>query len=296
MKLVSKLCLFIVFAIITKSASAQTTITTFNRNGQLTWTHASGTNGFSVEWSSTAGGPWSTNWQGLDSVITAGAQTTVSVPMFYRVRDGFTLASLRGPWIIEPPNDTNSIYALFDGAGAVTELGIFSPLIPCGYYTVQSTGTVDITFFFNDGPGGGQGTFVSGQQIDLVVDGEAMDQAQLFQVSDPSKCQGDWTGSLEETNGTITAVSFDVNASGLISNFAVAGVILEGDEFVVGRMLSDSGNRVAAFFRSGGTDPYSQVQVSGTLSGNTMTGVFFLDSDQGEGGPTTDGSVDLQRQ
>ena len=286
-KLIGKLCLLMFFAVVTGSASAQTTITSFNRNGQLTWTNAPGTNGFSVEWASTLTGPWSSSWQGLDSVVTTATQTTVSVPMFYRVRTGFATASLRGPWILA--NGTNNYsYALFDGAGTVTELGLFYPGSPCGTYTVQSNGAMTLSLFFlHDGSLTFQGTFASGQQI---VINPVTNNIQMFQVSNSSACQGHWSGTLIETGGTTTTVSFDVDATGLISN--CTGL----PAYVFGRMLSDPGNRVAAFFRNGASadNPYNQVQVSGTLSNNNMNGVFYLDL--GQAVNTIAGTATLQRQ
>lgn len=287
MKLAITIGLGLALALATKTALAQTTITSFPGNGQLTWTNSPGTNGFAVQWAPTVAGPWSSSWQSLDSLITTGTQTTVSVPMFYRVSQGFTPAALRGPWLLNKGTNDYA-YAMFDGAGTVTEVAFFYPGIPCGYYSVQPTGTVAITFLTtHDGPRPVQGSFVSGQQI--VLD-PATDNFQMFQVLVPSKCQGHWTGALQATNGssTLTAVSFDVDASGLISNFTGLPT------FVVGRMLSDSANRTSAFFRNGAaeTNPYNQVQVSGTLSGNTVSGVFYVDA----GGNSPAGTLNLQRQ
>src|SRR5947207_114142 len=64
-------------------------IVSFQNNGALTWTNAVGTNAFAVEWASAVTGPWQEDWSALSSLITTGAQTTVSVPMFYRVSQGF---------------------------------------------------------------------------------------------------------------------------------------------------------------------------------------------------------------
>src|SRR5258706_5029296 len=143
----------------------QPVITSFASNGQLTWTNLPGTNAFTVEWASTATGTWSRSWQTLDSVVSTGRQTTVRVPMFYRVAQGFSSASLRGPWLLTL-TPTNVSYLWFDGAGTITEAATFFPGIPCGYYSVQATGTVASTFLStHDGPRSAQGRFVSGQKI-----------------------------------------------------------------------------------------------------------------------------------
>ncbi len=71
-----------VLVLATLSALAQTTISSFPGNEQLTWTNSPGTNGFGIEWAPIVAGPWSASWHTLDSVITTTTQKTVSVPMF----------------------------------------------------------------------------------------------------------------------------------------------------------------------------------------------------------------------
>ena len=177
-------------------------------------------------------------------------------------------------------------YCAFDGAGNITETAFFNPGIPCGYYSVQTTGTVAMTFLFTgQSPSAFPGVFVSGQQVSF---NPPTNSAQMSKILDPSKCQGHWTGGLQPTAGSQKNVNFDVDGSGLISSFT--GLTPN----VVGRMLSDPSNRVSAFFRTGagGSDPYNQVRVEGTLSNNVVSGVFYLD----QGGNSPAGTVNLQRQ
>lgn len=70
------------------SAQAQAPIiTSFARNGTLICSNLVPGSPVSVEWASSVGGPWNTNWDGLISqTVGAGGVFTSSVPMFYRVR------------------------------------------------------------------------------------------------------------------------------------------------------------------------------------------------------------------
>lgn len=269
------------------SASPQLLINSFPGNGQLTWTNLPGTNAFTVEWAPAITGAWHRGWETLDSVVRTGSQTTVSVPMFYRVSKGFTEAALRGPWMLTGlGTNLGGMYLVFDGAGIVEETGSFIAGIPSGYYSVQTNGAVIITFTDpTDGAHPFPAVFTSQEQ--LVSSDTPGVQANKIPL--PSLCQGHWTGNLLPTAGAQKTVSFDVGASGLLSNFA--GL----PSYVVGRMFSDSSNRVSSFFRTGASnnDPYRQVQVKGTLSNNIVTGIYYLDVN---GEATLSGTVTLQRQ
>jgi hypothetical protein len=114
-------------------------ITSFPGNGQLTWTNAPATNAFAVEWAPAVTGPWSRSWDALDSVVSTNSRSAVSVPMFYRVSQGFTSAALRGPWMLTGlGTNVGGEYIIFDGAGTINETASFNNGIPSGYYTVQT--------------------------------------------------------------------------------------------------------------------------------------------------------------
>ena len=62
-------------------------ITSFNRNGELTWTNSVANATYRVEWASSAEGPWN-KFDALTNLTLLSATTnvvTVKVPMFYRV-------------------------------------------------------------------------------------------------------------------------------------------------------------------------------------------------------------------
>jgi formylglycine-generating enzyme required for sulfatase activity len=75
------------FAGINHAAAQLPVITSFSQNGLLVCSNLAPGSVASVEWASSASGPWTNNWAGLDAVTadTNGA-IQVSVPMFYRVR------------------------------------------------------------------------------------------------------------------------------------------------------------------------------------------------------------------
>jgi hypothetical protein len=67
--------------------TAQLVITSFNQNGELTWTNSVSNATYRVEWASSATGPWN-KFDALTNLTLLSATTnvvTVKVPMFYRV-------------------------------------------------------------------------------------------------------------------------------------------------------------------------------------------------------------------
>lgn len=78
----------VVFTLTTVSALGQApVISSFGQNGQLVCIHLQPASTASVEWASSALGPWTNTWVGLDAVTAdSNGMIQVSVPMFYRVR------------------------------------------------------------------------------------------------------------------------------------------------------------------------------------------------------------------
>ena len=75
----------LVVTVSTAGASSNLVITSFQGNGQLTYTpHPFGTNHW-VEWAPSASGRWTNSWNALLDLAPTGRTHTVSVPMFYRV-------------------------------------------------------------------------------------------------------------------------------------------------------------------------------------------------------------------
>ena len=273
------------------AALAQPIITSFQGNGQLTWTNLPGTNGFGVQWAPAVTGPWSQTWTSLDSLICTGSETTVTVPMFYRVTQGFSLASERGVWIVTgfyPTAPNRAAYYIAQDDGIISESGMFIPRGPAGYFTVDPTGRVTNTFVFRHSPTLViPGAFAGPNQIlpDPPYTGMT-----IHRVEDVSRCAGAWSGTLNQTNAlygspTSYPVSFNVDARGLVTNF------IGFPTNTIGRFFALTNGTVAGFFFTGSTDDYEQIRVSGTLSENAVVGTYENNSDYG-----TLGTVALSRQ
>lgn len=272
----------------------QPVITSFQGNGQLTWTNPPATNGFTVQWAPALTGPWSSSWQGLDSLVVTGAETTAAVPMFYRVAKGFCLASQRGVWILNGPvsfiGQNASVYYIAQDDGIISESGAFIPRGPAGYFTVDPAGRVTNAFVLRQSPAVVvSGSFAGPNQI---LPDPPYTSMTIRRVEDVARCAGAWSGTLYQTNaayGTLTnyPVTFNVDARGLVTDFTGF------PGHAIGRMYALTNGTVAAFFFTGTSqsDDYEQVRVSGTLSGNAVSGTFENNSDYG-----ILGSVSLNRQ
>lgn len=285
-----------ILALATHSAVAQTTITSFPGNGQLTWTNSPGTNGFSVEWAPTVTGPWSATWHTLDSFVTTSTRTTVSVPMFYRVAEGFSLASARGIWVFPTPSKGNMFFIAQDD-GILSESAMFIPQSPQGFFTVAATsGRVTNTFLFRNGGGLAFAGKLSGpDQINLDTLPGLVTNAVCIRLDDTSRCAGNWFGNLYPTNSTTDTnthpISFSVDSRGVVTGFSG----FAGNP--IGRLFALTNGVAVGFVYTGEQscgnllENYNQIRVSGTLSGNTIQGIYHLD----EGSPLPRGTFTLTR-
>jgi len=257
------------------SAQTRPVITSFHGNGELTWTNVPGTNAFTIQWASSLTGEWHHSWSELQSIYSPGSQSTAQVPMFYRVLQGFSDSSLDGPWLLTDLSETNHSYIIPDGVGVCTEWGVFNTYNPPGIYEVDVTGTVVLVLFERDHP---EGLSLTGQfvSVDEVVFEPPMDEILFRQVDDPARCQGSWTGVLDETSGPVYPVTFDVTESGWIENFTGLPALVRG------RLFAHSASNLACFLRTGAdpeTDSYNQVQITGTLSNDFVQGTYETDAD-----------------
>src|ERR1019366_2065518 len=95
--------LFIMLALIAgiNQAVAQLpVITSFSQNGLLVCSNLLPGSVASVQWASSASGPWQTNWSGLEVMtVASNGLIQISVPMFYRV-----LGVAQGTNSAPPPN------------------------------------------------------------------------------------------------------------------------------------------------------------------------------------------------
>jgi len=276
----------------------QLSITSFQRNGLLTWTNPPGTNAFAVQWTPSLTSSWFNAAPPLDSIITTNSQTTVSVAIvpptsFYRVVEGFGPQALRGTWILiiaiatNPGNNASTIYFTADGNGVLTNAAIFNPQSPPGFYSISNAGSMTLTFAANE-TDSVTGRFVDANDVSFTGFGTAM------RVQDVSLCAGNWSGTLSETNDPNGLASYSV-ALTVTTNGSVSfsGSLGTGSGLMFA--LAPTNGASSAFIKTGlnSSNPYNQIQLIGTLSGNTITGSFNTDS--GTGANAILGTVTLTR-
>jgi len=79
----------------TVAALGQPVITSFSGNGVLVCSNLTAGSVAVIEWASSATGPWTNNWAGLDAVtVDSNRMIQVSVPMVYRVRTDFVSSGM----------------------------------------------------------------------------------------------------------------------------------------------------------------------------------------------------------
>jgi len=225
----------------------------------------------------------------------------VSVPIvpptgFYRVAQGFGPQSLRGTWILTQKGVTNIAFAYFaaDGSGLLTNFGIFNLHTPPGHYTVGNSGSVNLTVE------GNQTNTVTGQFLDandFLPTGPSTNAfMRAVLVQNTSLCTGSWTGNLSETNDpnglSSYSVSLTVAADGSASFSSPSlGTSGSGSMFA----LAPTNGALSCFIKTGlpSNNPYNQIQISSTLTGNSISGSFTTDS--GSGANAVNGTVTLTR-
>jgi len=60
-------------------------ISSFSRNGELSWSNCTGAIQYRVEWAPTLNGMWTNSWASLNAIAATNSTYTVQVPMFYRL-------------------------------------------------------------------------------------------------------------------------------------------------------------------------------------------------------------------
>ena len=150
----------------------------------------------------------------------------------------------------------------------ITECGIF--YFVSGAYEVGEDGSFSVTLNTEgESPIEVTGTFT----IPTFIEIKSPFLGTITKISDASACSGTWTGTLDETSGGSTAITFTIDSTGAVTSFTgVTGP-------VTGRMFCQAG-KVAVFFTTGaGTDdPYNQISLEGTRVGDSITGSLYLDN------------------
>lgn len=86
MKTVLFLALLLAIFLPVPCSRGQLDIASLDRNGTLTWTHATNTiASYTVEWASSPDGPWVSDWNALVAIPPSNTTMSAGVPMFYRV-------------------------------------------------------------------------------------------------------------------------------------------------------------------------------------------------------------------
>jgi len=195
-------------------------------------------------------------------------------------------ASLSGAWIFYEAGD-NDLYMVFDGAGGIDDIGAFN--MGPSTYQAQPDGALTFTFNGNDGAMTFQGKMTSAT---TAISTDPISGGKLEKVSDISLFQGTWTGTLTETSTAKTYnMTFTVDANGRITSLSGFAGPISGRAYGIP-------DHAVAMIRTGetvnyplsGTNPYNQIQLNGTLSGNSYIGVYAVDN-----GPGNDGTFILTR-
>jgi hypothetical protein len=255
--------------------------TSFQHNGSLTWTNTSGTNAFVLETASVITGPWFYAAAPLDLTVSTSTQTTVSIPFtpprgFYLLQQGFSPQAFHGAWIAMQAGTTNvgNVYFMPDGNGTITNFGGFNLETPPGAYGMDGNG--DVSFTINaaeDGVEAFSGLFSPPREITLT--GAITNTASaLFPVGNAALCSGAWSGTLTDTSGGGGPYAFTLAVA--TNGFAN----LSGSAIGTGWLFALAATNGAAcgFLHTSASDPYDQVQLSGTLTGNTITGTYSVDN------------------
>jgi hypothetical protein len=131
-------------------------ISSLGQNGQLVCTNLQPGSTASVEWASSALGPWTNNWAGLESVTAnSNGMIQASVPMFYRVRG--TPAPAFGnvtftKWITAFPNQPGLIANMAGVVGGDVGTGTFAGEV-LKMSTDAVTGVTEIVAYYRfNGP------------------------------------------------------------------------------------------------------------------------------------------------
>ena len=193
----------------------------------------------------------------------------------------YSKASLAGTWF------WTNFYITMDGNGGVKDDGIFWPATPPGSYTIQADGSYVVTLS-TVSPGKPQTTTINGALTSATAGtwSNSNGSGTATKVSNLAACQGVWSGTLTETAGgtASSTVYFTIDSTGTAT--ALTGLASP----FTGKLYCEAG-AVNGFLRTNETTYNRQIQVIGTLSGNSITGTYQTDS----GSPKVTGTVTLTR-
>jgi len=179
----------------------------------------------------------------------------------------FSNANLNGPWLAR--NFNPDTYVIFDGAGRITEMGVFGGVTGSviGNYSVTSYGgiTGTITIESTNVPLAGQ--FITADSISVnpgLVTGGSL--ARMY----ANTLQGNWTGSITNYNNNL---AFTVNSNGNISS----------PSNLRGSLFTKNGEMVGFINDINGGNCWNMMQLNGTYSSNAISGTAQSDCKDNSG-------------
>jgi hypothetical protein len=172
-------------------------------------------------------------------------------------------ASLNGAWKVVADDDA---YILFDGAGGITEMGVFdgAPPTNIGTYSVSSSGAItgNLSIFSMDFTG----QFSSATAASLVSE---MGTFPMDKITSPGLLAETLTGSFV-SDGETKNVVLSVDALGEITSAT-------GDlNILYGRIYSLNG-AVMGYIQTDDANCWNQFIVNGTYASNTINGTINVD-------------------
>lgn len=187
----------------------------------------------------------------------------------------FSSSMLQGGWV--SPGENNP-YFIFDSMGNIQEFGGFDRELISGIITVNTNGTLEINGLNAEGTIHFPGQFqdINANTFYLLVYDDEYSQFQPIiwnKVTNPAALQGTLTGNIN-VGGANLNVTFTIDNNGLITN---SNLRTNSATTYTGRMLTSNGY-YAGMIKNGGTDKFSKIKLTGTISGTSLNG-YAKDND-----------------
>lgn len=191
----------------------------------------------------------------------------------------FSASNMEGSWV--SPGENNP-YLIFNSEGNLLEFGGFDREFISGSATINSDGTIEINGINSEGDINFPGQFQDNNTFNLITYDDEYSEFRPIawnKVTNPAALQGTLTGNIT-VGGATLYLTFDIDNNGLItnSNLRTAGLY-------TGRILTSNGH-YAGLIKNGGTDKFSIIKLSGTISGSSLTG-WSQDNDPNDNSGTS---------
>lgn len=178
----------------------------------------------------------------------------------------FSASSIQGSWV--SPGENNP-YLIFNSTGNVTEFGGFDYEFLTGNTTINSDGAINISGTNTQGNFNYFGQFQDANIFYLIMyDDEIQEFTPIIwnKVTNHAALQGTLTGNFT-VGGSSFNVIFTIDNNGLITN----SNLRNSTSTYTGRVLTANGY-YAGLIKNGGSDKFSIIKLTGSISGNSLTG------------------------